>query len=104
MSKSSTNRLGGLIQPKGSAPRPVEIPQRGELSPPPAAPAPVEPVQPAASPAKVGRGKVKSLTVKLTLEKYRRLRAHASRTDLTHQQMMEEAITRYLDEEEPKFT
>ena len=102
---SNANRLSGLIQPKGAAQRPVEIPQRGELSPPTSpepAPAPIEAAQPA--PAKEGRKQVKSLTVKLTMEKYRRLREHGVRTDLKHQQMIDEAITRYLDDEEAKLT
>lgn len=89
MSKPATNRLGGLIQPKGNAPRPAEAPQRGELAPTPTA----EPAQPVAADQKEP---VKSLTVKLTLRKYRRLRSYASQTDLTHQQIIEEAIDAYL--------
>jgi hypothetical protein len=90
---SKENRLGSLIQPKGSAPRPVEIPQRGE-------PAPVEVAQPAPVFATPGPTvPKKSLTLKLTQEQYKRLREYGFRNEMSHQSIIEKALMRFLDEE-----
>jgi hypothetical protein len=90
---SKENRLGSLIQPKGSAPRPVEIPQRGE-------PAPVEVAQPAPVFATPGpAAPKKSLTLKLEEPEYETLREFAHRHRRTHQEVMREAVMRYLQAE-----
>ena len=91
---SKQNRLGGLgslIQPKGTAPRPVEIPQRGE-------PATVAAAQPAPTliPSKPV---LKSLTLKLEEPEYEILREFAYRQRRTHQEVMHEAVMRYLQAE-----
>lgn len=95
---SKSNRLGGLIQPKGTAPRPVEIPQRGEPAPPPIPPAPVEAVQPTAA-TKVEKSPQKSLTLKMDEPDYEALREFAHRRRKTHQEVMLEAVLRYLRDE-----
>lgn len=92
---SSANRLSGLIQPKGTAPRPVDMPQRGEPAP---APAPIEPVQ--AVPATKGAKPVqRSLTLKMDDPDYEILREFAHRRRKTHQEVMLEAVLRYLRDE-----
>lgn len=94
MSKSATpNRLGGLIQPKGAAPRPIEMPQRGQVPPAPT----VEPVQPAAAekPTKLPQ---KSLTLKMDEPDYEILRDYAYKNRRTHQEVMLEAVLEYLTE------
>jgi hypothetical protein len=99
MSKSVPNRLGGLIQPKGAAQRPVEMPQRGD-----SAPAQVEAVQPAPAtvptpdPEKPSQQKT-SLTVKLDPDQYERLRGYGFRKKMKHQQIMVTALMRFLDSE-----
>lgn len=90
---STANRLGGLVQRKGSAPRPTEMPQRGEPAPTPA----VEPA-PASAPAQPTTQKT-SLTLKLTADQYERLRTYGFKHKLTHQKVMETALLRFLDSE-----
>jgi hypothetical protein len=91
---STPNRLGGLIQPKGSAQRPAEIPQRGE-------PVTVTAAQPAHAPADPVPPKrvLKSLTLKLEEPEYEVLREFAHRQRKTHQEVMHEAVMRYLQAE-----
>ncbi len=88
---SKPNRLSGLgnlVQPKGAAQRPVEIPQRGELAAPPAA-------------APVGEAEVKeplkALTLRLPISHWRHLRDHAHKAEISHQQLMEEAVRLYFE-------
>ncbi|GEL44570.1 hypothetical protein MEX01_51610 [Methylorubrum extorquens] len=103
--------LDGLIQTKG-APRPSEMPQRGEAasapSPSPAstpapAPASAQPVQ--AAPASISRGasdaepRTKSLTLRLSEARYQRLRRYAFERDASHQEVIEAALIAYLDKE-----
>ena len=95
---SKPNRLSGLIQPKGAARRPADMPQRGEPAPPPVATAPVEPVQPAAA-AKPEKPPQKSLTLKMDEPDYEVLREFAHRRRKTHQDVMLEAVLRYLRDE-----
>ena len=85
---SNTSKLGALIQPKGKAARPAEVPQRGGL-------APAEAVQPVAEKQK----KDKSLTVKLTNEQYKRLRVYSFTKEQSHQTVIETALMRFLDSE-----
>lgn len=85
------NRLGALIQTKGAAERPVKIPQRGEPDQKPAA-------APVATPEGEAAAK-KSLTLKLSATQYKRLRAYSFANELSHQQVMETALMRYLDQE-----
>ena len=85
-------QLGNLIQRKGEATRPVEMPQRG--APAPEAPAPVRrEVAPADEP------RTKSLTLRLSERNYDRLRECGHRNRKTHQALIEEALLRYLDAE-----
>ena len=85
-------QLGNLIQRKGEAVRPAEMPQRG--APASEAPAPVRrEVAPAAEP------RTKSLTLKLSERNYDRLRECGHRNRKTHQALIEEALLRYLDAE-----
>ena len=76
--------LDGLLNTQS---RPIEtgIPQRGA-----AAPGTEE-----KTPPKKREGE-KRLTLALDGETYRRLRLHAAQTDLTHQAILEEALTQYL--------
>lgn len=90
---STPNRLGGLIQPKGSAPRPADMPQRGEP-----APAPTEAAKTAPA-ATEKEEKKRSLTLKLTEEQYQRLRAYGFRNELSHQKIIEKALMQHLDKE-----
>lgn len=74
--------LDGLLDTQ-SSPTNTGIPQRG------ATPAPVA--------KKVKREGEKRLTLALDGETYRRLRLHAAQTDKTHQAILEEALSTYLD-------
>ena len=87
-------QLGNLIQRKGEATRPVEMPQRG--APAPEAPTPA-PVRREVAPADESR--TKSLTLKLSERNYDRLRECRHRNRKTHQALIEEALLRYLDTE-----
>jgi len=97
----SANRLDGIVQRKGAAPRPAEIPQRGEPAPiqPTASPEAALNPSAAAEPTRSNKPKPTSLTLKLPPEKYERLRLYAFSKRLTHQEVMEKALMRYLDEE-----
>lgn len=93
--------LDGLIQTKG-APRPSEVPQRGEapasasLASPPANPAPA----PApARPASDAEPRTKSLTLRLSEPRYQRLRRFAFERDASHQEVIEAALMAYLERE-----
>ena len=94
--------LDGLIQAKG-APRPSDVPQRGEAPSPAAAP-PAAPV-PAASPASTSRAgsdaepRTKSLTLRLSEPRYQRLRRFAFDRDASHQEVIEAALMAYLERE-----
>lgn len=97
--------LDGLIQTKG-APRPSDVPQRGEAA---SAPAPAStpipaPAQPA--PAPIARAaseavpRTKSLTLRLSEARYQRLRRYAFERNASHQEVIEAALIAYLDREE----
>lgn len=93
--------LDGLIQSKG-APRPSEVPQRGE-APVPATPVPTS-VAPAPSaavtrPASDAEPRTKSLTLRLSEPRYQRLRRFAFERDASHQQVIEAALMAYLERE-----
>lgn len=116
MSGKQVPDLGGLIQTKG-APRPSDIPQRGEAFPSPATPpAPVQAVTPAAAPATVpaqvaaepspakrasvvAEPRTKSLTLRLSESQYQRLRRFAFDRGLSHQDVIEAALMAHLDKE-----
>lgn len=99
--------LDGLIQAKG-APRPSDVPQRGEAPSPAAAlpatpalaPAPAPP--PPASSSRSGTDaepRTKSLTLRLSEPRYQRLRRFAFDRDASHQEVIEAALIAYLDRE-----
>jgi hypothetical protein len=97
--------LDGLIQAKG-APRPSDVPQRGEApSPaaaPPAAPAPAPAPAPPASSSRPGSDaepRTKSLTLRLSEARYQRLRLFAFNRDASHQEVIEAALMAYLERE-----
>jgi len=76
--------LAGILQRKGEATRPAEIPQRGigEV------------------PAAKGDGdkpKLHSLTLRLDDARYQRLREYAFRRNLSHQAVMLDGLDRVLD-------
>lgn len=101
--------LDGLIQTKG-APRPSDVPQRGEAAsapepsptsaPAPAAaqPAPAAP-SPIAHAASDAEPRTKSLTLRLSEARYQRLRRYAFERDASHQEVIEAALIAYLDKE-----
>ena len=93
--------LDGLIQAKG-APRPSEVPQRGEASSP-AAPAPAlaaaVPPAPPSRPASDAEPRTKSLTLRLSEPRYQRLRRFAFDRDASHQEVIEAALMAYLERE-----
>lgn len=74
--------LDGLLNTR-SSPTDTGIPQRGATSAPAA--------------KKVKREGEKRLTLALDGDTYRRLRMHAAQTDKTHQAILEEALSVYLD-------
>jgi hypothetical protein len=95
MSKSNPlGNLGSLIQPKGTAQRPVEMPQRGELAQPP-----VAAVQPAEAEAKKPTKALKALTYRMPVENWRVLRDYAHQKETSHQQVLDEALRRYCRDE-----
>lgn len=101
MSNKQPVTLDGLIQSKG-APRPSEVPQRGEApalatpAPPPAAPAP----SPAsARPASDAEPRTKSLTLRLSEARYQRLRRFAFERGSSHQEVIEAALMAYFERE-----
>jgi hypothetical protein len=91
-------RLGNFVQRKGSAPRPIEIPQRGEPAPPVQTEA--ASVTPTPAPAPEAKVPVRSLTLKLIEPEYELLREFAHRKRRTHQDVMREALMRYLQAED----
>ncbi|MCJ2068516.1 hypothetical protein MKK75_06810 [Methylobacterium sp. J-030] len=103
MPAKQTPSLDGLIQAKG-APRPSDVPQRGEASRP-AAPAPTPAAAPAAPPACAPRlqsdaePRTKSLTLRLSEPRYQRLRRFAFDRDASHQEVIEAALMAYLERE-----
>jgi hypothetical protein len=98
---SSTSRLSDLVQRKGAAPRPAEIPQRGDPAPAQPAASPEAAPNPSAAPEPTRSNKPKpvSLTLKLSPEQYERLRIYAFSKRSSHQTVIEKALLRYLDEE-----
>lgn len=112
MSGKQMPDLGGLIQTKG-APRPSDIPQRGEAPPSPAAQmAPVQaatstaaPAQPTTDATPTRRAPVaveprtKSLTLRLSESQYQRLRRFAFERGSSHQDVIEAALIEHLNKE-----
>ena len=93
--------LDGLIQAKG-APRPSEVPQRGEApAPAPAPPTPVaaSPSSAPSRPASDAEPRTKSLTLRLSEVRYQRLRRFAFDRDASHQEVIEAALMAYLERE-----
>jgi hypothetical protein len=107
--------LDGLIQTKG-APRPDAMTQRGESpardmqanlqaavmapAPPPAAQPAIQ-TPPVAQPGPVAREpRAKSLTLRLSETQYERLRRYAFERRLSHQDIIENALLAFLDQEE----
>ncbi len=102
--------LDGLIQTKG-APRPSDVPQRGETasaptlpsSPPPLAQAsaasPAPTAASASRPASDAEPRTKSLTLRLSEVRYQRLRRFAFERDASHQEVIEAALIAYLERE-----
>lgn len=98
--------LDGLIQTKG-APRPSDVPQRGEAasspiaSPAAAATAPAPSSSPASSsrPGSDAEPRTKSLTLRLSEPRYQRLRRFAFDRDASHQEVIEAALMAYLERE-----
>ena len=91
MSNSTTNRLGlgNIVQRKGEATRPVDVQQRGELAPPPAAYPPVEKGQ--------AKEPLKALTLRIPVTHWRHLRDYAHQEEASHQQVLEEALKLYFE-------
>lgn len=73
--------LANMLQRKGAAAKPTEVPQRGAAEVP------------------VVRGKVHSLTLRLEDADYQQLREHAFRRNLSHQRVMLDALRRHLEGE-----
>lgn len=94
--------LDGLIQSKGAA-RPSEVPQRGEASATPsvATSAAIEPAASAAPmrPTSDAEPRTKSLTLRLSEQRYQRLRRFAFDRDASHQEVIEAALIAYLERE-----
>ena len=76
--------LAGILQRKGTATKPAEVPQRG-------AAAGATPAAPAA------KGKLRAMTLRLEEAEYQRLREFAFRRGLSHQTVMLDALRRHLD-------
>lgn len=105
MAGKQTASLDGLIQTKG-APRPSDVPQRGEAASAPAptpatATAQAEPATPApiVRAASDAEPRTKSLTLRLSEARYQRLRRYAFERDASHQEVIEAALIAYLDKE-----
>lgn len=95
-----TPSLEGLIQPKG-APRPTDVPQRGEGAVPPT-PAPAPPASAAPPPGRsvpTSEPRTKSLTLRLSEGQYQRLRRFAFDRGASHQDVIEAALMAHLDKE-----
>ena len=89
--------LDGLIQAKG-APRPTDVPQRGEAAPPPPSTAPTAQTSSARANSDA-EPRTKSLTLRLSEPRYQRLRRFAFDRDASHQEVIEAALIAYLDRE-----
>ena len=90
--------LDGLIQAKG-APRPTDVPQRGEAPSPAPAAISAAPTAPALRPASDAEPRTKSLTLRLSEARYQRLRRFAFDRDASHQEVIEAALIAYLERE-----
>ncbi len=75
--------LAGILQRKGTATKPAEVPQRGAAAEAPATP--------------VAKGRLRAMTLRLEEADYQRLREFAFRRDLSHQTVMLDALRRYLE-------
>ena len=101
--------LDGLIQTKGAS-RPDVMSQRGEspareiqtqLQAAVTQPAPAPQPAPAASAVAAGKEpRAKSLTLRLSETQYERLRRFAFERRLSHQDIIENALLAYLDQQE----
>lgn len=89
MNSKRPSLTGSLIQRKGEAPRPPDL---TASAPAPAAPPP--------APAPQRKAYAKALTLKLSEGDYERLRLFAFHRHRTHQDVIEAALLRYLDDEE----
>ena len=106
MSNKQPVSLDGLIQAKG-APRPSDVPQRGEApaqAAPASSPASVEPAaeRPLVAPSRTrsdAEPRTKSLTLRLSEPRYQRLRRFAFDRDASHQEVIEAALMAYLERE-----
>ena len=78
--------LAGILQRKGAAAKPAEVPQRGTAAEVPAGP-----------PA--DKGKLRAMTLRLEEADYQRLREFAFRRGLSHQTVMLDALRRHLEED-----
>jgi hypothetical protein len=78
--------LAGILQRKGAAAKPAELPPRGAVAEPQAPPA--------------DKGKPRAMTLRLEEEDYQRLREFAFRRGLSHQAVMLDALRRHLDAED----
>jgi len=104
MTSKQPHSLDGLIQAKG-APRPSDVPQRGEgagvpaVAPLTAAPAHVPEPTRAVRPASDAEPRTKSLTLRLSEPRYQRLRRFAFDRNASHQEIIEAALIAYLARE-----
>ena len=83
------------------APRPSDVPQRGEAPSPAAAP-PAKTETVSISPPRPGSDaepRTKSLTLRLSEVRYQRLRRFAFERDASHQEVIEAALMAYLERE-----
>ncbi len=78
--------LAGILQRKGTATKPSEVPQRG-------AAAGATPAAPAA------KGKLRAMTLRLEEADYQRLREFAFRRGLSHQAVLLAALRGYLEDD-----
>jgi len=76
--------LAGILQRKGAAAKPAEVPQRGAAAEVPSAPPP-------------DKGKPRAMTLRLEEAEYQRLREFAFRRGLSHQAVMLDALRRHLE-------
>ena len=100
MASKQPPSLDGLIQAKG-APRPSDVPQRGEASSPAAtqAPATITPPPAPLRPQSDAEPRTKSLTLRLSEPRYQRLRRFAFDRNASHQEVIEAALMAYLERE-----
>ncbi len=74
--------LAGILQRKGAAAKPAEVPQRGAA---------------AAEAPSADKGKPRAMTLRLEEADYQRLREFAFRRGLSHQTVMLDALRRHLE-------